>query len=615
MLSTRLKIGLAVIASVAVIGAGVTYGAFFANPTAAQQGDDPGEPMAARTDMRPVDTLTVGGRSVPVISRVEVETSSAGPTEFLLKENNTPVLERGVAKADAGADGKYHVELGALMLQSGDRLELSMADPSQARGVKLKVTPYSDAEAKADHTAELRASHALVFQDDFNSLNSTPDSAGGLWSTSLKRGQRIHESSPESLYSDETFSRSVGAGAAMNPYSVNNGILSIKAGQIPQSAMTQVRDAMRAKLTDGPSDALRYYSGSLSSHSSWSQTYGYFEMRAKLPRGEGFWPAFWLTASVGWPPEIDVLEAIYHAKSGAGVNMVHSALHYKHLGADGRPVAPRLAMAVNNPAQSSTSMYDGFHLYAAEWTPQWVSVYFDGRLTYKAPTPQQRRSPMVLLANLQVGTKNPQPRWAAHLADQSDLAHTMDIDFIADYRSTGAYPSLRPGADGSITATAPQYPAAGWTLEGDDRPNRIDTGDEIDIIRTGAGADTVVIRDALDAHKIIEDFNPAQGDRLELTQFPFGTAQEALAAARQVGPDVWIMAGARPIAPQTIILRGLRLAQLPASALLVSDPAKRPPRDEDDKRPAAKPKPERPQRRDPADRPLRVPKEPRFPRF
>lgn len=37
-----------------------------------------------------------------------------------------------------------------------------------------------------------------------------------------------------------------------------------------------------------------YTSGMLNTYSSFSQTYGYFEMRADMPTDRGAWPAFWL---------------------------------------------------------------------------------------------------------------------------------------------------------------------------------------------------------------------------------------------------------------------------------------------------------------------------------
>lgn len=59
-----------------------------------------------------------------------------------------------------------------------------------------------------------------------------------------------------------------------------------------------------------------------------SVMYGKFEMRAKLPYGQGIWPAFWLLGDnigeVGWPAcgEIDIMELI--GKDSANI---HSTLH------------------------------------------------------------------------------------------------------------------------------------------------------------------------------------------------------------------------------------------------------------------------------------------------
>src|SRR5581483_3301600 len=59
----------------------------------------------------------------------------------------------------------------------------------------------------------------------------------------------------------------------------------------------------------------RYESGMIRSKRTFK--YGYFEARAKVPRGRGVWPAFWLASGrragdgkIGWPPEIDIAELV-----------------------------------------------------------------------------------------------------------------------------------------------------------------------------------------------------------------------------------------------------------------------------------------------------------------
>ena len=55
-----------------------------------------------------------------------------------------------------------------------------------------------------------------------------------------------------------------------------------------------------------------FISGEVTTEGLFSQTYGHFEMVAKLPQANGLWPAFWLLpADHAWPPEIDIVEYIY----------------------------------------------------------------------------------------------------------------------------------------------------------------------------------------------------------------------------------------------------------------------------------------------------------------
>ncbi len=49
--------------------------------------------------------------------------------------------------------------------------------------------------------------------------------------------------------------------------------------------------------------------------SKWTGEYGYFEIRMKVPRGRGLWPAFWLNPQdQKWPPEIDVVEIVNNGR-------------------------------------------------------------------------------------------------------------------------------------------------------------------------------------------------------------------------------------------------------------------------------------------------------------
>lgn len=110
-----------------------------------------------------------------------------------------------------------------------------------------------------------------------------------------------------------------------------------------------------------------------------SQAFGYFECRVKLPKSQGLWSAFWLQSSnmrkVGNDgedgTEIDVYESAFlNSKSS---RMGH-ALLWDGYGKDGR-VADYIG-------ELEQDLYDGYHTFALKWTPDYYVYYIDGKATW-----------------------------------------------------------------------------------------------------------------------------------------------------------------------------------------------------------------------------------------
>lgn len=110
-----------------------------------------------------------------------------------------------------------------------------------------------------------------------------------------------------------------------------------------------------------------------------SQAFGYFECRVKLPKSQGLWSAFWLQSSnmrkVGNDgedgTEIDVYESAFlNSKSS---RMGH-ALLWDGYGKDGK-VADYIGELEQN-------LYDGYHTFALKWTPEYYIYYIDGKATW-----------------------------------------------------------------------------------------------------------------------------------------------------------------------------------------------------------------------------------------
>ena len=97
-------------------------------------------------------------------------------------------------------------------------------------------------------------------------------------------------------------------------------------------------------------------------------TYGKVEVRAKLPKGGGTWPAIWMLGAnietVGWPAcgEIDIMEHV-----GNNEGTVSTAIHTNS----------SFGATQNYKAISVENVTSEFHTYGLEWTEDNLSISVD----------------------------------------------------------------------------------------------------------------------------------------------------------------------------------------------------------------------------------------------
>jgi beta-glucanase (GH16 family) len=141
--------------------------------------------------------------------------------------------------------------------------------------------------------------------------------------------------------------------------------------------------------------------------------FGYFEMTAKLPKGRGLWPAFWLLSSdMTWPPEIDVLEKVGKDQADVPTDDVFRS---------------GVVQAAGNWLRSTG--LDSWHRYGVLWTADTISFVFDGRMTASQPTPANCRRPMYMLINLAIGGPG---SWPGEPAADVTTA-SMTVRSVASY--------------------------------------------------------------------------------------------------------------------------------------------------------------------------------------
>ena len=128
-----------------------------------------------------------------------------------------------------------------------------------------------------------------------------------------------------------------------------------------------VIQALKTEKKDGTS---AYTSGRINTQGKHAFTYGRFEARLKVPKGQGFLPAFWMMPDDEsyygqWPKcgEIDIMEVM-----GQETNKLYGTIHY------GEPHG----MVQGTQILENGNFADEFHIFAVEWEPGEIRWYCDG---------------------------------------------------------------------------------------------------------------------------------------------------------------------------------------------------------------------------------------------
>ena len=175
--------------------------------------------------------------------------------------------------------------------------------------------------------------------------------------------------------------------------------------------------------------ACRYSSARLKTRNKFETTYGRFEARIRIPRGQGLWPAFWMLGAnidvAGWPKcgEIDIMENI-----GREPDMVHGTMHGPGY-SGGNGIGGPYTLAAG-------SFADDFHVFAVEWSPNDVRWYVDDKL-YRENTPTNLPGgttwvfdhPFFLLLNVAIGGG-----WPGDPDASTTFPQQMLVDYVRVYQ-------------------------------------------------------------------------------------------------------------------------------------------------------------------------------------
>ena len=172
-----------------------------------------------------------------------------------------------------------------------------------------------------------------------------------------------------------------------------------------------------------------YTSGRINTKGKKDWKYGVFEIRAKLTKTQGIWPAIWMLPTTneygGWPlsGEIDIMEQLGHQP-----DTVYGTVHFGNSFNDRNHISGKIW-------KSEGSYSDEFHIYKIEWIENKISWYVDGQLyheiskesiePYNWPFDQEFH----LLLNVAVGGN-----WPGYPDESTILPQRMLIDYIKVYQ-------------------------------------------------------------------------------------------------------------------------------------------------------------------------------------
>ncbi len=260
-----------------------------------------------------------------------------------------------------------------------------------------------------------------------------------------------------------------------------------------------------------------YTSARITTRDLISIRFGRLEIRAKLPEGQGIWPAIWMLGdnidTIAWPGcgEIDFVEVLGHEPS-----VLYTSLHYTN----GTNQKGDIQNVYQLPAGSFS---DGYHTFTLDWTPDSLKWSLDAQQVFQTSIEADMKEflrSFYLILNVAVGGN-----WPGDPDGTTAFPQTMYIDFVRLFSKD----------DLQVPASPPlniEEETVGQIIEPNIGDNAIREGftefGSLDVLSYGGGGEPLVLTSE----------TAIDGDLSLVFDFPggnWGGAYIELAAAKNLG--------------------------------------------------------------------------------
>lgn len=174
-----------------------------------------------------------------------------------------------------------------------------------------------------------------------------------------------------------------------------------------------IKNNPRQFTIDGKTFTSAYGMGLISSVDDFS--FGKFEVSARLPKGIGLWPAFWMYSVTDWPPEIDIFEGYSGSRNYRNNCIkpyrVETCVH------------PNIKPKTTWRLRKDPTKY--FNKYGAIWTENELVFYLNGKTIRKIKNKEINRilaeHKMQVIINNHIQTS---------FADKWNMESSFDVEYF-----------------------------------------------------------------------------------------------------------------------------------------------------------------------------------------
>ncbi|MBN2714180.1 MAG: family 16 glycosylhydrolase [Planctomycetes bacterium] len=155
----------------------------------------------------------------------------------------------------------------------------------------------------------------------------------------------------------------------------------------PEGLVLDSRRLDKPVKVGSPATEYPFLASMLSGHRTTDAQFkhGSVEWEVKMSNRSGSWPALWLVAKSGWPPEIDVYEGFGYNGSWRFPSSLSTNIHG---GKNNQRTFTRPAMYMKMSDFGLSSTLDSeFHTFAVTIEAEWITIFVDGKETTRYANP------------------------------------------------------------------------------------------------------------------------------------------------------------------------------------------------------------------------------------